>query len=145
LCSSSVKDKKRADFHLPIISNSKSQLFDILFLLLRLFFAEQVLPEGGGAFYPKIAAVHFLTGCSQGCKSKKGSNHQPPTSDGGDPIQPSGSAEFARPRRPGTGEHQEHANDDVVPDEGLYIAKSNHEGQNDIPKLPESAERDDPV
>ena len=47
-----------------------------------------------------------------------------------------GSADLARQRRPGPGKHQEKADDDVVPDEGLYIAKANNKGQNDIPKTP---------
>ncbi len=48
------------------------------------------------------------------------------------------SAGIARQRRPGTDKHQDHAGDDVVPDEGLDTAKTRDEERSDIPKLPKT-------
>ncbi len=75
----------------------------------------------------------------------KGGNNQPSTSNSGNPIHRFCSANVARQRRPNTGDHQDHADDDVVPNECWYMAKARDEGSDDIPKLPKSEKCDDPV
>ena len=75
-------------------------------------------------------------GGGDGVAQDKGGDNQPSTCGCGDPIHCFGRANMARPRRPDSYDHQDHAYGNVVPDESRYIPEARSEESNDIPKLP---------